>query len=527
MGVPGAPIVTARDLRPDEIPPSKEELLEAFRDGVREQAKIDPVFIPSIGRKYTMDEMRETLDNQVEGLSDMYSVYQIRDLVKVSDTNSPAVASNMKIDIYDIERVPVFEPSDGFLSKDQVVFEFTGLHVNELGGVAGDDLIWMKAIGIHEGQHCNQDISDIFRRYPRSGDVPEGREPDEYFEEVEEALHDWTIKAEIESDAALMSFLKNEGALDVAKDFKDIRTLSVFHESDSRHATQIMIGNNADHFLGRDRPYQIDAEKNSLYDEQSEASKVFKIVLKHRMGQDLLKEIDPDKYGNLNSKSVAAYRKEAEVHDDMYKFFPVEYSETLNKMLDDGKFEKMPAVEAYIKDFADTFERRVVATGIENAEKSYEEHMKVEIFHETGLDESEFNSKPLQEQINILRDLVDKNAFSDAPFDEYLIKEHIQDLETNIQLEQKLDNREGLNIVPTNSISPRAFAGPAYREDGTSNTFVQNGQPVNAYFNALAAQTTSMPSVEQLQDMAADQSKTLGADDAQMQVQVTVGAPKI
>lgn len=183
---------------------------------------IDPQTLDRGVNKYSASNIqivRDALGFSVDNLGNSAPLTVIQSMIDGALDSTPA-ALPFEIDINGIDpsvtaqemvKVCVVMEEDWYSdSKEEMVTILSGVPVDKLKNIPGSEALWDKAVGIHEGTHCERPQAPVT---------------------VQDTLTD-----EVRADMNAVSWLRDNGHKDVAEALIDYRILGSVHKIDVVHA---------------------------------------------------------------------------------------------------------------------------------------------------------------------------------------------------------------------------------------------------------------------------------------------------
>lgn len=280
---------------------------DPFEDGVALATPHKVIFVdpkklndPDMAKNVAV--LRESIERQFPGFSRGESDDVFVDFIERASKAGPYA---QKIEVNGSIVGVIVKPTTALDHIDKIVHFETGIPSENMRRIPGDNYIWQKFWGIHEGGHIN----DILIDPP--------------FDTDEKRLQ--ALQAEIHSDRLGIEFLRGLGREDMIQAFKDYRALG-----GSFHATSI--------FLDVNGPLL--ATQAHL-----DARRQFKDEMHEAVAREL--GIDPVE---------AVY---------FFLYEPRKYIDAVDKMLARGEIGSTPEITAYIKDYAGAARRQVLETHLD------------------------------------------------------------------------------------------------------------------------------------------------------------------
>ena len=257
--------------------------------------------------RQNLNILKRTIEEQAPGFTKSYTDQELTSLLKDSITKGPFAA---QADHAGKTFCVVNKPNEFFDEKQEIAAYLSHTPADNLKHVPGTDAIWNRTVGLHEGEHCNQDEKPADIRTPED-----------------------TITREAQSDQAAISYLKQNGYTDISQAFIDYRALA--GTADVTHATTPFIGKGGD---------INDVQANPGYTDELRLVKI-------RM---LTNVADTMKIDVLDAEILKTR--------DPQTFYGV-----VDQNLKNGLYDKIPDVKAFLQSYVDAYDRRVVKTAPDTA----------------------------------------------------------------------------------------------------------------------------------------------------------------
>jgi hypothetical protein len=337
---------------------------EAYVRGVEETSDIPLIYVDpksyALGSDWgDRDRFIQQIESQVPGatqaLLDRVSLAQEEDLNDlVSDWGEASPAALNGIVVGGQEYCIINKPSDEWDTKADIVSMSLDNADEMLGNVPGNDMDWNRAVGNHEGEHCN-------------------KTHDGYSEAD-------TLNEEARADRSTIKNLIENDLSDVALAFKDLRHLGSVSGYDVEHATGILLGEDTvatDYHTGSAGNYKVvmDYAVDEYYDwSDFEAGDIdHSQSLSSPTRQDILLKENPDEYFSTVSFAMEEYRVEVL---EAYKDDP-SFSNAQDLMY-------LQTTENYIQNFEGAYRRRFL--GEDTPEAKPVEYISPSEFEKLHLD---------------------------------------------------------------------------------------------------------------------------------------------
>ncbi len=285
---------------------------DPYEDGVKRAAPdnrvvfIDPEQLKDSDKAKNISKFREMYARQ--GIKLLVDDQIVEELIDVAIQKGPHVRNGSLED--GTYAGLVNKPDADFGDIRSAVSRIAGIPWENLRRIPGDNYIWQKFIGIHEGMHTHHDLVTP----PFDTDEKRRR----------------ALSYEIEGDKAGIKYLRELGREDMVQAWKDYRALGAALYP--YHATAI--------FLRSDEPAIV-----------TDAHVYAASNFKHEMDMAVKKELGRS-LGEIN---------------DLFKDNPEQYIDTVDRLLACGEIDSTPEVKAYIKDFADAYRRQVLEAHLDPA----------------------------------------------------------------------------------------------------------------------------------------------------------------
>ena len=275
---------------------------DPFEDGVKHATSHKVIFVdpkklsdPDMAKNIAV--LRDSIERQFPGFSRGESDDILKAFIERACKEGPYT---QKIEVGGAIVGVVIKPTSALDHINKIIPFETGISLENMRKIPGDNYIWQKFFGVHEGAHVNG--IPIVPPY----DTDEKRL---------EAL-----QSEINSDRAGIKFLRSLGREDMVQTWKDIRALG-----GSFHATSVFLGDNA----------PVEATQAHL-----DAARQFK----NEMHGIVARELGID-------------------HMEAMRFFlndQEKYINAVDRAMERGSIGSTPEVTAYIRDYAGAYRRQVL-----------------------------------------------------------------------------------------------------------------------------------------------------------------------
>lgn len=309
-----------------------------FKNGVEQQTSKYPiVYIDpnKFDKKYYTDhgsvnpddveKMREMLDSQMPGFSKNHTDQDIKELVEASILRGP-FAGHIKNDGKDICIVNTID--NDIKDKQTLAALLSDTAHEKLKHVPGWQDHWERIVGIHEGEHCNQDDSRTYLQ---------------------------VLARETGSDQETLNWLKENKLDDIARAFADYRAMAA-KSGEVQHSTSIFLNINGENPDG-----------------------LSKIKAAASFKEEMLLEV-------MLEKDISYDDAQKLMNDD-----PTEFAKTIADNLKQGAFKRdNPYIEKFVKDYVEGIQRNGfpidAEKNIETAIRNMDAEMMFEVMEVHGID---------------------------------------------------------------------------------------------------------------------------------------------
>lgn len=297
-----------------------------FEAGVLQTSSVPVIFIDPKGLNGTpLDNpglLRDQLDAQLPGLADEMGPF-VDVLAEKSLVAGPfALPFEFQGEKYCL----INKPPHFLDEKHEMVEAFS----NGLASpnAPGTDSLWNLAVGVHEGQHCNQAFNEAAMAYP-------------------EKLPSIILSAEADADRATIDYLQSIGADDMAQALKDYRAIRA--SADPEHATSALV----------DRFGEIQATPEHL-DAAMHLEVEMTFDVAERMG------LEVDQAQRLLETNPRSFIQEVE------------------KALGEGVYDSRPELKRYVEDFTEGYRRQILDNQPIRNDFAYPPHQQFSSLPEGG-----------------------------------------------------------------------------------------------------------------------------------------------
>lgn len=431
-----------------------------FKNGVEQQTSKYPIIYidpNQFDRKYYTDhskvnpddikKMRETLESQMPGFTKNQSDNDIKDLVEASLVRGP-FAGHINNEGKDVCLVNTIQ--NDLKNKNALAAALSSTQINRIKNVPGWEDHWERVVGIHEGQHCNQQDASSYIQI---------------------------LAREAESDQAAIDWLKENKLDDIAQAFVDYRALGAA-SGHVDHATSLFLNLNGQNPDGLSKITAASSFKEEM---------LFEVMLEKDISYD-----DAQKLMNEN---------------------PKEFAEILSDNLKNGSFKRdNPYVEAFVKDYVEGIQRTGVPVdaekNIENAIDNLDTEMMFEVMQEKGLDYAQalkLREDHPEEFAKIIEDGVKDGHFdrSDNPYYKEYISSYIGGFKRQV-VEAKPDpvhHHASADTPPEENVAHNANAENSVKSEANPSRSATPSTPAVHSNIDVAAITTEAPKVDLADDI--------------------------
>ena len=327
-----------RNVREQALESYREHAREkAYEKGVEETSDVPIIYVaPKEFASEDWDEqaqkIAEQIERQVPGATDAIlerlgsEVSHIGEVAEDLKSASPSALTNIMVG--DQEYCLIIKPNNEWDTKAEIVTALSGEIDGVLNNTPGTDKDWNRAVGNHEGEHCNKpkDTNDVL-----------------------DALNE-----EARADRSALQELSSRAQHDIALAYKDMRHLGSASGHHIVHATGPLLHNdhNSSHFhTGIASEYKniMDDEVENIFDWGSYDGDAMD-------AEELLKE-NPEAYFATAQDSLSKYKADIVAE---YEHDPS--PDNANNVL------AVQALDQYVQHYEDAYRRRVLGQDIPERE---------------------------------------------------------------------------------------------------------------------------------------------------------------
>lgn len=299
----------------DGLDALEDDIASFFRDtyevGTERTAGMPVLYLDAEEMK-TVAEARAYMQQQFPELDfNELSDKVIRGLMTAAKDNGPFATLSMTADN---SGCIVNKPNAEYDTKEKIIPKLTHIDPSKIGYVPGNEALWMRVIGVHEGVHCSQ-------------------KRDETLTGNDKILA--TLKREVAADRAAIKYLETAGQDEMAQAFRDYRTIGALNGSPT-HITAMFI----------------DGEEPTL--QHVEAVQKFDSTMYKGVADEL--NITPQEAKKLLDKD------------------PRKFIDTVDKLAAEGKFDGTPLQKQFIEQYAGAYRRQILDNPGPQQDLDYEEN---------------------------------------------------------------------------------------------------------------------------------------------------------
>lgn len=284
-----------------------EAAIAAYEEGVEQASDIPVIYIDP--KEFTGDMqkdieiLREQLKKQAPGFLANSTDAELAGWVWISRTAGPFAAQiPYNNGTYCLVNKPPFFMDE----KDEIAALISGVDKDLLGYIPGTDILWNRAVGIHEGTHCSQPYEDPEDSY------------NIFFPDWVQILTD-----EARADRAALDDLESNGLYEMAQAYIDYRALAA--SQDPGHATSALVD---------------DKGEITATDKHLETA----ITLMDTMSTGV---------------SIVLGMELTEARELLGKN-PEKFITTIDELLEAGVYDNTPILKEYIEDYAGAYRRQIL-----------------------------------------------------------------------------------------------------------------------------------------------------------------------
>jgi len=350
---------------------------------------------------------------------------------------------------------------DSISSESDIKQVLSGNALKDTSSIETDLSDIQYAIGAHEGEHCNQDNSELKNL--------EG-------EERAAAI----LEGEINADKVSIDALKENRGVDYTEDLTTMRNLDAASDGGA-HATGISLSDTTPIELSDDQAF---AAANFLQIQNEAVAEELGISVKE---VEILPATDPDKY-----------------------------NEALDKLIDEGAFnaDLDPDANEYVEDYIKaTREEQIKQEELEEQQRLEEQtNSESQINLETeqlAQEEQELEEQELAQQ-EVEQQEIEQQELAQQEQDQQLQQEQDAALANDTSMATSAPNLLAVtNVITTPSSESLAGIIPlgagvamVHGEDIADKSSIEaGGEPVGEYFDGAANETAALDRIQQAQDM--------------------------
>jgi hypothetical protein len=337
-----------------------------------------------------IQNFRASLEEQRPGFTDEMTDHDLAGGMLLSAMKGPFAAQLE----HEGERICLVNKlSESFDEKHEIANALAHLPEGSITNIPGDDNMWHRAIGIHEGVHCSQEFNEVAN-------------PND-----EDAI---TLTRESEADLGVYEYFEYRGENEFVQAMKDYRAIGA--SDDPTHATTALIDDEVIHAT----PDHIDAAEKAM-------DSIILTVQEH------LGYSSPADVGNLATNN------------------PEEFTATVNHLVDTGEFDANPILKEYVEDMIDAYERQDKLNGENKQEAGLPQEQAAEDHHSHS---HQHNFSSLESPTIIHGELQDKMEINGSSASEFFNSkaspdQHAPEPEANLEQQREHTITQPSYTAPT------------------------------------------------------------------------------